>query len=403
MSPRCPVRPAARSVAVRPHSAFLSSPGKDFRPPRPAWSAPIVFFVSTPRPDDDQSSWSATAGWRVGLGGVGTGTALGTSLVTRKRCVVRRLRHSSHCSQSGRAHVIRSRVRAPTLSLSLLETWEHIDNSYVIQSLGCFWRRSRRALPLGTWEHKGCSALAPDRRFGAANKIGAGYGHLQPSGGGARRKFRASSASIAAVQGVGLVLGRADPRQLTRRSDNGAFPGLPKVGGGHVGRVMLERSGQAAVIAPLSGRRRKLRRLGALRPGRAIDQLAGADRGELGRGGGGPPFAAVRGACMLALDVGRIWIERASRADLSRPGKDFEGLCPDRRQGSRKNRQGLGHQRGPGGSFPLDPTSAIGEKPRNSGDAGRAGVVAGRGPRPHDAGGMAKLRRAVAAVNGFAA
>lgn len=399
--------PAARSDAVRQHSASLYRPGGRSgacRWPWPAarsspWPAAPPFFVPfPPRPIDIQSIWWPKLAERIGPGGVGTGTCLGTRLGTRKPPNFNALRHCSHCSHAWRAHVIRSRARTCRQSLSFLGTWIQTSNIVCLQGVGCSQASSQRQSALGTWEQAGGSARGAARRWSGSNKVEAGYGAQRPQGGCGGRKFRGS---IARSAGLGLVaieqlrpVAATDPRI-------GGFAPFSGRRQGHVGRAMLEGVGQAAAIIDEMAKDQKLPQLATLRLARGdraeLEQLAGDPARHAQGEGGTPPIAARASSGMLALDVDRVWIAMSPKArkDALQAGPliDRAGLT------SEKNAQNSRRRRGPGGFRPIRSARGAVRSARH-GEAGkRAGVnLVRRCPRPHEAGGMGKLRAAVTTV-----
>lgn len=397
--------PAARSDAVRQHSASLYPPGGRSgacRWPRPAarsspWPAAPPFFVPfPPRPINIQSIWWSKLAERIGPGGVGTGTCLGTRLGTRKPLNFNALRHCSQCSHAWRAHVIRSRARTCRQSLSFLGTWIQKCNIVCLQGVGCSQGCSQRQLGLGTWEQANGSARGAARRWSGSNKVEAGYGAQRPQGGCAGQKFRGSIARSAGFDLVDGAQRQADPRI-------GGFAPVSGLSIGHVGRAMLEGVGQAAAIVGEIVVDQKLPQLGTLclvaADERELEQLTGVPAAIVQGEGGTPPIAARASSGMLALDVDRIWIamspkgwNEALQAGLS---IDRDGLR------SEKNAQNSRRQRGPGGFRPVRTVRAAVQSARQ-GEAGkRAGVnLTRRCQRPHEADGMGKLRAAVTTVKG---
>lgn len=392
-----------RAAAVRQHSSSSAHAGEQPRLPRPAPAvAPPSFFASAPRPKGEQLAWRATLPRAIGPGGVGTGTPLGTPWGTRKRRIIRCLRHSSHCSQHGRARMIRAHTRACGLLSLSLGTWERRDILLLLQEVGCFLGRFQRVRGLGTWERTSARRSSARASGGRSNKIEGGYAFQQSEAAGAGEKFRAS---IAPDRPADLVVQGEDLQQLTRRGGNGGFAAFPSPREGHVGRVMLEGRGQAAAKAGVSGTGQKLRQLAGLGLVRGSAQLlelaqgsAGGDRGE---GPPGSPNAAAGVRSMLALDVDRIWIEHASERQKAACRR---ASSSDRQIATvSKSAQFSSGRRGPGGicasNRPLD-----GRKVRQ-GEAGRrAGVnFALAVAQPHEAGEVRTLRQRLAAVKGLPA
>lgn len=386
-------RPAARSAAVRPHSAFLPSPRPVSAASRCSTS---LFFAPLPRPLGQQSCWVAGpcshGDWEHGRGW-------------------ERLREQENRACSGAyatvptvptvapAHVMRLRARVH-VSLSLcLGTWEHLWIVLHYQSLTLFPRLFPAPGAVGTWEQPKASAPRSARLPARSNKIRGGYADLQLSGGDARDKFRGSIARLAGVdQGA---LGRIQ-LQPTRRGGNGGNRPLSERLAGHVGRVMLEVSRQPAEIGALLGSRLKLGRLRDRRPGRApageLEQLPlGPIAAVSAEATPGAPNPIASSAAMLALHAGRIWIEaqkRALRAVLCHDGSSATaGL----------NAQTDTRRRGPGG-IRFSNAAGRAERTYNREVGKRAGVNSHRRfARPHDAGEFAKLRRDFFGVNGAAA
>lgn len=390
---------------VRPSQARLCLPApSSLDPPGPAPAS--LFFAPRAPARWDQSGWLASACRSIGPGGVGTGTPLDTALDTLKplKCFI--LRHGSHRSQCGRAHVMRSRTRAHPLFFLSLGTWEHKSIFLISEEVGPFPRSFPALAPLGTWERSAALRLSPDRLCAAtSNKIEGGYWARRREGriwGGSRGRLGESFGrgarglgAIAAGGDVdqGEIRGLEDLRDQAgaREGGNGGFPPFSGRAIGHVGRLDVGRVAKSGQDQPLSGAEQKLCRLTGLRLGRAI----GAGLAELGRdraeAPGTPPSPAPSRACTPARDAFGIWI------DIVQPN----GLFSDR-NGSDAIGEGASfwaRQWGPGGFSRGNSGRAGGAAPRHGHIGKRAGDDVPSGSTRPPGGEGSRLGAAAAHVN----
>lgn len=360
------MRPAARSAAMRPHSSSLPSP-------RPASAASScftsLFFVSAPRPVEEQSYWLARAcshsGWEQLAGWERVGEQESRAFSGAYATVPAVPSPTRPRIMHARAYVYGN------LSLCL-GTWKHSWIVEQIQWLALFPRLFPAPRLVGTWEQSGAPGLRPGCLGALANKVEAGNGDPQRPGGDARQKFRAPIAG-----------GELEQQLRTRRCDNGGNPGFSARLVGHVGRLMLEGLPQAADLAAFPVARLKLGRL----RGRHLGELTLLGRSRAP----GAPNRGRRSPAMLALHAGRIWIEK--RAQL-------RGHYSDRRLSDRESAQTVARQRGPGG-IRISKAATKAERAHNRRAWKWAGVNCPAPiARPHEAGEFAKLRCDFAAVNG---
>lgn len=385
------VRPAARSAAVRPHSASSSSPWPASAA-RPC-AAPL-FFASLAPALWHQSYWLAELCRGSGRGGVVTVTPLVTPLVTPKPLQSLDIPEPLPRYHSPPAHVIRSRARACASPPLSLVTWEQRIIVYVEQWLAAFPRPLPAALRVVTWEQAKRSAHVCDCLCAGSNKVEAGNGDLQLAGGDAGEKFRGAIARLAGVDQGDIARIQQLP---TRRGGNGGFRPLSARSIGHVGRPMLEGCGQAAEKTGDLGARLKLGRLRRCAlvelGGRQLEQLAlGAIAAVSPEGTPGAPNPRLATAAVLALHAGPIWIEDRAQ------GRFLRGSYSNRRPDGRKNAQTSERLRGPGGAT-LIQAAKTARPVRVCEAGGRAGVNSPRlVARPHETVEFAKLRRVLGAV-----
>ena len=374
------MRPATRSVAVRPHSAFPSPAVEQSPAPRPASAASrcsaSLFFAPAPRPFGRQSYWQAGhcshLGWEHGRGWERF-REQEYRLFSRACAIVPTVPSFSP------ARVIHVRARACAALPSSLGTWEQSQFLVQYQGLEQFPRLFPSRIAVGTREHWRSAARLSDRLRGRSNKIEVGNADLQRASGDARRKFRAP---IAAGE---LELGRI--RQLpTRRGGNGGFAPFFARLGGHVGRVMLEGCRQAADRASFSALRLKL--------GRLRDHPRGELTLRLAIEGPGAPNRAPSSPAMPALHGGRIWIETSIGAVQG--GSKLDRSTPT----FGRTAQTGSRQWGPGGARSSNASEFAGRR-HNRRAGKRAGVRTSPAwsRRPHDAGECQTLRPIFADVN----
>jgi hypothetical protein len=394
---REPMRPAARSAAVRPHSSFLPSPWPVF--PAGFGAAPCfasLFFALSPRPIDEQSYWMASAcsqsWWEHGHGWE-------RFWEHKSRAFSEAYATVPTVPTLARARVIRARACAcDSLSL-LLGTWEQ---SYIVvqnQRLGLFPSLFPAPWRVGTWEQAKAATSLSGRSGASANKIEAGNGPQQRPAVDVRRNFRGT---IAAGQAAGeLELQRI--RQLpTRRGENGGKQPFSARLAGHVGTTMLEGSRQAAENAAETAACPKLGRLRAQTLGELTAGAIGTIPGQrsallLAAATPGTPNRGRQLAGPLTLHAGGIWIEHETGPIGAVPAaSQHDRSIADRVENAQTNTW----RRGPGGArLSKAAKSAVRCANREAGE--RAGVNSPPAiVRPHEAGQLRRLRRDCVAVNG---